>query len=75
MELFDGDNFTGHCVEVCEDCPFLQAQGLSKDKISSIKVYGDGAYVSLHRRPHDTASALSAHTFAIVSRTKLRGGA
>lgn len=43
MELFDGDNFTGQCVEVCEDCPFLQARGLTKDKINSIKVYGDGA--------------------------------
>lgn len=49
MELFDGDNFTGQCVEVCEDCPFLQARGLTKDKISSIKVYGDGAYVSLRQ--------------------------
>lgn len=49
MELFDGDNFTGQCVEVCEDCPFLQARGLTKDRISSIKVYGDGAYVSLRQ--------------------------
>lgn len=49
MELFDGDNFTGQCVEVCEDCPFLQARGLTKDRISSIKVYGDGAYVSLQQ--------------------------
>lgn len=47
MEMFDGDNFTGQCVEVCEDCPFLQARGLTKDKISSIKVFGDGAYVPL----------------------------
>lgn len=47
MELFEGDNFTGQCVELCDDCPFLQARGLTKNCINSIKVYGDGAYVSL----------------------------
>lgn len=46
MELFEGDNFSGEWVEVCEDCPFLQARGLTKNCINSIKVYGDGAYVS-----------------------------
>ncbi|XP_003975355.1 gamma-crystallin N-A-like [Takifugu rubripes] len=51
MELFDGDNFTGQCVEVCEDCPFLQARGLTKDRINSIKVYGDGAWV-LYEEPN-----------------------
>uniref|UniRef100_A0A3Q0RP20 Crystallin, gamma N1 n=1 Tax=Amphilophus citrinellus TaxID=61819 RepID=A0A3Q0RP20_AMPCI len=47
MELFEGDNFAGQGVELCDDCPFLQARGLTKNCINSIKVYGDGAYVSV----------------------------
>ncbi|MEQ2214104.1 hypothetical protein XENOCAPTIV_029614, partial [Xenoophorus captivus] len=47
LELFEGDNFAGQCVELCGDCPFLQARGLTKNCVNSIKVYGDGAYVSL----------------------------
>lgn len=63
MELFEEDNFSGQCVELCDDCPFLQARGLTKNCINSIKVYGDGAYVSLRpfilfdlteRRAHKT---------------------
>lgn len=49
MELFEGDNFSGQCVELCDDCPFLQARGLTKNCVNSLKVYGDGAYVSLQR--------------------------
>lgn len=49
MELFEGDNYAGQCVELCDDCPFLQAQGLTKNCVNSIKVYGDGAYVSERR--------------------------
>lgn len=70
MELFDGDNFTGQCVEVCEDCPFLQARGLTKDRISSIKVYGDGAYVSLRQTNSvfkKTVFTFSARAFFSIS--------
>lgn len=47
IELFEGDSFSGQCVELCEDCPFLRVKGLTKSCVNSIKVYGDGAYVSL----------------------------
>lgn len=47
MELFEGANFAGQCVELCDDCPFLQGKGLAKNCVNSIRVYGDGAYVSL----------------------------
>ncbi len=43
MELYEGQNFTGQCVELCEDSPFLQSSGFSKSCLNSIKVYGDGA--------------------------------
>lgn len=49
MELFEADNFSGQCVELCDDCPFLQARGLTKSCVNSVKVYGDGAYVSLQQ--------------------------
>uniref|UniRef100_A0A3Q3G7K3 Crystallin, gamma N2 n=1 Tax=Labrus bergylta TaxID=56723 RepID=A0A3Q3G7K3_9LABR len=42
IELFEACNFSGQCVEICEDCPFLQSRGLSKNCINSVKVYGDG---------------------------------
>ncbi|KAK7163703.1 hypothetical protein R3I93_007686 [Phoxinus phoxinus] len=45
MELFEGPNFTGQCVELCDDCPFLQSTGISQNCLNSIKVYGDGAWV------------------------------
>ncbi|XP_057190675.1 gamma-crystallin N-A [Triplophysa rosa] len=45
MELFESQNFTGQCVELCEDCPFLQSTGFSKNSLNAIKVYGDGAWV------------------------------
>lgn len=62
MELFEGDNFSGQCVELCDDCPFLQARGLTKNCVNSIKVYGDGAYVSLQGVfdfTHRTSSRIS----------------
>nr|XP_020481134.1 gamma-crystallin N isoform X1 [Monopterus albus] len=43
IELFEGCNFSGQCVEICDDCPFLQSHGFSKNCINSVKVYGDGA--------------------------------
>ncbi|KAJ0058860.1 hypothetical protein NL108_001098, partial [Boleophthalmus pectinirostris] len=43
LELFEGENFSGERVELCEDCPFLKGRGLTKNCINSIKVYGDGA--------------------------------
>lgn len=43
IELFEGDNFSGQRVELCEDCPFLRVKGLTKNCVNSIKVYGDGA--------------------------------
>lgn len=46
IELFEGDNFSGQRVELCEDCPFLRVKGLTKNCVNSIKVYGDGAWVS-----------------------------
>ncbi|MBN3294498.1 CRGN protein, partial [Polypterus senegalus] len=45
IELFEGCNFTGQCMELCEDCPFLQGRGWNKSCINAIKVYGDGAWV------------------------------
>lgn len=50
IELFEEDSFSGQCVELCEDCPFLRVKGLTKSCVNSIKVYGDGAYVSLQGR-------------------------
>ncbi|KAM9700162.1 gamma-crystallin N-B-like [Menidia menidia] len=41
MELFEACNFSGQCVEICEDCPFLQSRGFTC--IHSTRVYGDGA--------------------------------
>lgn len=49
IELFEGDNFSGQRVELCEDCPFLRVKGLTKNCVNSIKVYGDGAWVSVRR--------------------------
>ncbi|XP_019651143.2 gamma-crystallin N isoform X4 [Ailuropoda melanoleuca] len=43
LEIFEGCNFTGQCLELQEDCPFLQSQGWSKNSVNAIKVYGDGA--------------------------------
>ncbi|TWW70560.1 Gamma-crystallin N-B [Takifugu flavidus] len=45
IELFDGCNFAGQCVEICDDTPFLQSRGFSKNCINSVKVFGDGAWV------------------------------
>uniref|UniRef100_A0A8C6S048 Gamma-crystallin N n=1 Tax=Nannospalax galili TaxID=1026970 RepID=A0A8C6S048_NANGA len=41
IEIFEGCNFTGQCLEFTEDCPFLQSRGWAKSCINSIKVYGD----------------------------------
>lgn len=43
IELFEACNFSGQCVEICDDCPFLQSRGFSKSCINSVKVFGDGA--------------------------------
>uniref|UniRef100_A0A4W3HN25 Crystallin, gamma N1 n=1 Tax=Callorhinchus milii TaxID=7868 RepID=A0A4W3HN25_CALMI len=48
IELFDTCNFTGQCMEFCEDCPFLQGRGWNKTCVNSLKVYGDGARWSPH---------------------------
>ncbi|MFT7813879.1 hypothetical protein AGIG_G19470 [Arapaima gigas] len=45
IELFEGCDFSGCCVEFCEDCPFLQGHGLTSNCINSVRVYGDGAWV------------------------------
>ena len=45
IELFEEPNFTGQFVELCQDCPFLQGQGMVKNCVNSLKAYGDGAYV------------------------------
>ncbi|XP_038819262.1 gamma-crystallin N-A-like [Salvelinus namaycush] len=51
MELFEGADFADQCVEVCDDVPFLQGRGLTKNCINSLKVYGDGAWV-LYEEPN-----------------------
>lgn len=43
LEIFEGCNFTGQCLEFLEDCPFLQSQGWAKSCVNAVKVYGDGA--------------------------------
>lgn len=43
LEIFEGCNFTGQCLEFKDDCPFLQSQGWAKNWVNAIKVYGDGA--------------------------------
>ncbi|XP_019739176.1 gamma-crystallin N-A [Hippocampus comes] len=51
LEVFEGDSFSGQHVELSEDCPLLQARGLTKSCIKSLKVYGDGAWV-LYEEPN-----------------------
>lgn len=43
IDIFEGCNFTGQCLEFVEDCPFLQSRGWAKNCVNAIKVYGDGA--------------------------------
>lgn len=43
LEIFEGCNFTGQCLEFQDDCPCLPSQGWSKNCVNAIKVYGDGA--------------------------------
>lgn len=43
MEIFEGCNFTGQCLEFQDDCPFLQSRGWAKNCVNAVKVYGDGA--------------------------------
>ncbi|MGH0173771.1 UNVERIFIED_CONTAM: hypothetical protein FKN15_066388, partial [Acipenser sinensis] len=45
IELFEGCNFTGQCMEFCDDCPFLQGRGWNKNCVNALRVYGDGAWV------------------------------
>ncbi|XP_053073829.1 gamma-crystallin N isoform X1 [Acinonyx jubatus] len=45
MEIFEGCNFTGQCLEFQDDCPFLQSRGWAKNCVNAVKVYGDGANV------------------------------
>ncbi|XP_043961113.1 gamma-crystallin N-B isoform X4 [Gambusia affinis] len=45
IELFEACNFSGQCMDICDDCPFLQSRGFSKSCINSVRVYGDGAWV------------------------------
>nr|XP_011728142.1 gamma-crystallin N isoform X1 [Macaca nemestrina] len=54
LEIFEGCNFTGQCLEFLEDCPFLQSGGWAKNCINAIKVYGDGACHTPARTPHGT---------------------
>ncbi|XP_078008803.1 gamma-crystallin N [Phascolarctos cinereus] len=51
LEIFEGCNFTGQCLEFTEDCPFLQSQGWAKNCVNAVKVYGDGAWV-LYEEPN-----------------------
>uniref|UniRef100_F6T4I5 GTP-binding protein Rheb n=1 Tax=Equus caballus TaxID=9796 RepID=F6T4I5_HORSE len=46
LEIFEGCNFTGQCLEFQDDCPFLQSRGWAKNCVNAIKVYGDGARLS-----------------------------
>ncbi|XP_028346096.2 gamma-crystallin N [Physeter macrocephalus] len=51
LEIFEGCNFTGQCLEFKDDCPFLQSQGWAKNWVNAIKVYGDGTWV-LYEEPN-----------------------
>ncbi|XP_005087287.1 gamma-crystallin N [Mesocricetus auratus] len=51
IDIFEGCNFTGQCLEFVEDCPFLQSRGWAKSCVNAIKVYGDGAWV-LYEEPN-----------------------
>lgn len=42
LEIFEGCNFTGQCLELQDNCPFLQSRGWT-DCVNAVKVYGDGA--------------------------------
>ncbi|KAF4095505.1 gamma-crystallin N-B [Onychostoma macrolepis] len=45
MQLFEGCNYTGQCMDLCDDCPFLQSRGFNTNCINSVRVFGDGAWV------------------------------
>ncbi|XP_026858356.2 gamma-crystallin N-B [Electrophorus electricus] len=45
IQLFDSCNYMGQCIELCDDCPFLQSFGYGRTCVNSIRVYGDGAWV------------------------------
>ncbi|KAL2085439.1 hypothetical protein ACEWY4_018759 [Coilia grayii] len=45
IEMFEGCNYSGQCMELCCDCPFLQSRGFTKTCVNSVRVYGDGAWV------------------------------
>ncbi|KAK1794932.1 hypothetical protein P4O66_010125, partial [Electrophorus voltai] len=42
IQLFDSCNYMGQCIELCDDCPFLQSFGYGRTCVNSIRVYGDG---------------------------------
>lgn len=42
IELFEACNYSGQCMEICDDCPFLQSRGFSSC-VNSVRVFGDGA--------------------------------
>ncbi|XP_057360906.1 gamma-crystallin N isoform X3 [Manis pentadactyla] len=50
LEIFEGCNFTGQCLELQDDCPFLQSRGWT-DCVNAVKVYGDGAW-DLYEEPN-----------------------
>uniref|UniRef100_A0A8C2CT43 Crystallin, gamma N2 n=1 Tax=Cyprinus carpio TaxID=7962 RepID=A0A8C2CT43_CYPCA len=39
MQLFEGCNYTGQCMDLCDDCPFLQSRGFNTNCINSVRVY------------------------------------
>lgn len=43
LEIFEGCNFTGQCLELVDDCPFLPSRGWAQTCVNAVKVYGDGA--------------------------------
>ncbi|CAM9277492.1 unnamed protein product [Lampetra fluviatilis] len=46
IELFEGADLTGQCVELNEDCPLLvQVPTWGRRAVASIRVRGDGAWV------------------------------
>ncbi|KTF93074.1 hypothetical protein cypCar_00040548, partial [Cyprinus carpio] len=45
MQLFEGVNYTGQCMDLCDDCPFLQSRGFNTSCVNSVRVFGDGAWV------------------------------
>nr|XP_023678611.1 gamma-crystallin N-B-like [Paramormyrops kingsleyae] len=51
IELFEGAGFSRQCVELCEDCPFMQGHGFSSHCVNSVRAFGDGALV-IYEKPN-----------------------